>query len=594
VAMPDTRASRVSLTVAVLTLNEERHLDDCLSSARKLTDRLRIIDSGSTDRTLEIAREHGAEISHHPFEGYADQRNAALDMIDTEWVLFLDADEVIPDDLAREMVRAIETAGEDLTGFWIPRDNRFGDRSLRGGGWWPDAQLRLMRADRARYDIAHQVHERVQITGRQRRLNAPLIHYNFDSFGEFRAVQRRYTDMLVEHYVSRGEFGRRRTVVGRPVREFWRRFVTLGGYLDGALGLLMALGMSWYEFQTWRRVRERVPGEVTATVVAAHSAVNLTDPDPSLDLSVIIVSYNTSDLLSNCLASIEAWFEASDTTGEVIVVDNASTDGTSAMLKRRFPSVRLITNGHNAGFAAANNQGMRWARGRHMLLLNPDTTVVADAFGALSSFLDKHPDAGIAGPRLRYPDGSTQSSRRRFPTRLTGFLESTLIQDYWSDNRVLRRYYMADTSDGERHDVDWLVGACLIVRREAIESAGLLDERYFMYSEEIEWCYRIKQHGWRVVYVPDATVVHHEGSSSVQNVPARQINFDSSKVLLYEQLHGKTTARTLHLFLLATYLFRIALEGVKGLIGHKRSLRQERVSMYWRVLAARIRGTGGT
>jgi N-acetylglucosaminyl-diphospho-decaprenol L-rhamnosyltransferase len=131
------------------------------------------------------------------------------------------------------------------------------------------------------------------------------------------------------------------------------------------------------------------------------------------------------------------------------------------------------------------------------------------------------------------------------------------------------------------------------VRREAIEVAGLLDPRYFMYSEEVEWCYRMQGHGWRIMYLPSATVVHHEGASSRQNVPQRQIHFDSSKVLLYRQLYGKPTAWCLHLFLLMTYLVRIGIEMTKGVIGHKRSLRWQRVAMYARVLAARIRGSGG-
>jgi N-acetylglucosaminyl-diphospho-decaprenol L-rhamnosyltransferase len=433
----------------------------------------------------------------------------------------------------------------------------------------------------------------LKLSGNEALLESPMVHINFDSFSEFRAIQRRYSQMQADQHLANGEIGRRRTIVGRPIREFWRRFITLGGYRDGLLGLTLASSMGWYEFQTWRGVRSRRDEAVSQAATTVGPRAELGEPDRNLDLSVVIVSYNTSDLLNNCLSSIEAWLEANCHTGEIIVVDNASTDGTSRMIRRRFPEVNLIENRRNAGFAAANNQGMRAARGRYIVLLNPDTTVMGDAFGQLAGYLDANTSVGIVGPRLMYPDGTVQSSRRRFPTRLTGYLESTIVQDYWPDNRVVRRYYLADYSDDCTQPVDWLVGACLMVRREAIESAGLLDERYFMYSEEVEWCHRMKRNGWEIVYLPSATVVHHEGASSSQDVPQRQIYFDSSKVLLHRQLYGKPSAWSLHLFLLTTYLVRIGIEVTKGIIGHKRSLRWQRVGMYFQVFTARFRGSGG-
>jgi N-acetylglucosaminyl-diphospho-decaprenol L-rhamnosyltransferase len=593
--MTGSSSAELDLTIIVLTLDEAAHIGSCLASARKLTDRVIVLDSGSTDDTLKIAEHFGAVIHHREFDGYASQRNAAIKLADTEWILFLDADEYLPDELVSEIHGVLRSPPEEIHGYRIPRENRFGERTLRGGGWWPDAQLRLFRRTRGHYDETIQVHEHLQLTGNEARLESPMVHINFDSFSEFRAIQRRYMQMQAEQHLLNGELGRRRTVVGRPVREFWRRFVTLGGYRDGGLGLLLAGSMGWYEFQTWRRVRS-TSGETAATSSPAaqrHLRPDLERADPSIELSVVIVSYNTSDLLNNCLSSIEAWLEANAHTGEIIVVDNASTDGTSRMIRRRFPEVTLIENRTNAGFAAANNQGMRAARGRYIVLLNPDTTVLGDAFGQLASYMDENPDLGIVGPRLMYPDGTVQSSRRRFPTRVTGYLESTLVQDYWPDNRVVQRYYMEDLPDDRTQQVDWLVGACLMVRREAVESAGLLDERYFMYSEEVEWCHRMKNHGWSIVYYPQATVVHHEGASSSQNVSQRQIHFDSSKVLLYRQLHGKVSAWSLHIFLLTTYLVRIGIEMTKGIIGHKRSLRWQRVGMYVRIFTRRFTGSGG-
>jgi hypothetical protein len=224
-----------------------------------------------------------------------------------------------------------------------------------------------------------------------------------------------------------------------------------------------------------------------------------------------------------------------------------------------------------------------------IVLLNPDTRVVGDALGRLVRFLERHPTVGVAGPRLRFPDGRTQPSRRRFPTLLTGFLESTLVQDYWRTNRVLARYYVADRSEDERQEVDWLVGACLAIRREALRSVGLLDERFFLYSEEVEWFWRLRRAGWRVVYLPDAEVVHVEGASSEPESAFRQVAFDTAKVQLYRRLHGPLAAELLRAFLLATYLVRLGRESAKWLLGHKRSLRWRRMVRDWHALRSLLR-----
>lgn len=313
-----------------------------------------------------------------------------------------------------------------------------------------------------------------------------------------------------------------------------------------------------------------------------------------MDLSVIVVSWNVRDLLRRCLQSILAAVDGSapPRTLEILVVDNASADGSAAMVQAEFPTVRLIANDRNRGFTAANNQGLAASQGRYLLLLNPDAELLDGALAAMVGCMEAHPEAGVLGPQLLYPDGSVQSSRRRFPTVATALVESTVIQEWWRDNRVLRRYYMLDTPPppGEPQPVDWLVGACLLVRRAAYEQVGGLDEGFFMYSEELDWCRRIKGAGWQVLYLPTARVIHHEGKSSEQVVPARHIHFQSSKVRYFRKHHGRLTAELLRGFLLATYLYQAAREGLKWLVGHKRPLRAERLRAYGQVLRSGLRG----
>lgn len=308
------------------------------------------------------------------------------------------------------------------------------------------------------------------------------------------------------------------------------------------------------------------------------------------DLSVIIVNWNVRDLLRRCLHSILANVPGGQL--EIIVVDNGSTDGSVEMVRTEFPMVRLIANPDNRGFPAANNQGLEVARGRYVLLLNPDTEVVGDALATMAAFADAHPDVGIVGPQLLNPDGSVQSSRRRFPTLLTALFESTWLQPY-APRRLLEHYYVLDRPDDEVQDVDWVTGAALMARREAAEQVGPLDEGFFMYSEELDWCRRFREAGWRVVYLPTARIVHHVGKSSEQVLPARHIHFQTSKVRYFRKYYGPATAEVLRLFLLANYLWQIGLEGSKWLLGHKRPLRAERIAAYRQVVRSGLRSKEG-
>ncbi len=316
-----------------------------------------------------------------------------------------------------------------------------------------------------------------------------------------------------------------------------------------------------------------------------------------MDLSVIVVSWNVRDLLRRCLQSVTAAATPGSGQGqaleiEILVVDNASSDGSATMVRTEFPTAHLIANDQNRGFTAANNQGLAASQGRYLLLLNPDAELVDNALAEMLACLESHPRAGVVGPELLYPDGSIQSSRRRFPTLATALLESTVIQEWWRDNRVLRRYYMLDTPPlpGEPQAVDWVVGACLLVRRAAYEQVGGLDEGFFMYSEELDWCRRIKSAGWEVLYLPGASVIHHEGKSSEQVVPAMHIHFQSSKVRYFRQHHGRAQAALLRAFLLSTYVYQLVREAAKWLVGHKRPLRAERIRAYRQVLRSRLRG----
>ena len=305
-------------------------------------------------------------------------------------------------------------------------------------------------------------------------------------------------------------------------------------------------------------------------------------------LSIIIVNWNVRDLLRECLRSIED--EKGDLSLEIIVVDSASNDDSAAMVRSEFPSVHLIACTENVGFPRGNNIGLQEARGDYLLLLNPDTVIVDDALAVLVSYLQVNPDVGVVGPQLLNPDGSVQSSRRRFPTVTTGFFESTWLEGLASG--ILRRYYALDLPDDATADVDWLTGACIMGPRSTYEAVGGMDEGYFMYSEELDWCRRIKESGRRVVYYPAAQVIHHVGKSSEQAVTARHINFNRAKLRYFRKYHGRFMVAVLRVFLLAGYAWQIALESIKGLLGSNPILRRQRVRVYIDVLKSGLRPAG--
>lgn len=245
---------------------------------------------------------------------------------------------------------------------------------------------------------------------------------------------------------------------------------------------------------------------------AAHSTV-ASGTAAQVALSVVILNWNARDYLMAALQSIvgQSWRCAI----EVIVVDNASNlDDSVEMVRRDFPQVRLIAQPVNVGFSAGNNIGLRAARGRYIFFLNPDTVVHPGALDALANWMEAHPRAGVCGPKLLNPDGTLQKSCRAFPSFGAGLFRSTFLGRLFPNNRWTRSYLMEDFGHDREASVDWLSGAALCARREALQEVGVWDENFFMYCEDVDLCYRMKAAGWDRVYLPQAVVTHRIGGSS--------------------------------------------------------------------------------
>ncbi len=237
-------------------------------------------------------------------------------------------------------------------------------------------------------------------------------------------------------------------------------------------------------------------------------------------VSALIVSFNVREMLLESLRALQA---NSDLPIETLVVDNASVDGSADAVEAEFPAVRVIRQESNIGFGAACNVGFEASSGRFVLLLNPDVTVLPDCVGRLADFLLVRPDTGAAGPRLRRPDGSLDmAARRGFPTPATALYRLSGLSRLFRASPRFNRYNMGHLPESESHEIDSGTAACLMVRRTAVEKVGLFDSDYFMYGEDIDLCFRLKQGGWKVVYLPIAEAVHIKGASTRQATARNQ------------------------------------------------------------------------
>jgi N-acetylglucosaminyl-diphospho-decaprenol L-rhamnosyltransferase len=269
-------------------------------------------------------------------------------------------------------------------------------------------------------------------------------------------------------------------------------------------------------------------------------------------VSVVIVNYRTYAELDACIASV---MPAPAPDCEVIVVDHSSSTPDLERLSAKFPGVRVAPTSTNPGFSAGINAGARLARGRHLLILNPDTRIQPAAVGAMASFLDTHRDTAVVGGRVEDPGGTVQRSARRFPTMLTGLAgRSSLFTRVWPDNPLSRRDTLADATTVAPREVDWVAGSCMAVSAEAFRRVGGMDEQFFLYWEDADLCKRLKETGWKTVYLPSAVAVHGVGRSR-RHAPGLSVRAFHRSAYLYFRKHRAGRFRLVSLPVARAVLF---------------------------------------
>jgi GT2 family glycosyltransferase len=304
--------------------------------------------------------------------------------------------------------------------------------------------------------------------------------------------------------------------------------------------------------------------ELTTVTDHTHSDV---------DVSVVVVTWNARRFIAECLASLE---QAKSTLAiEIVVVDNASSDGTAEIVRRNFPGVRLIESGKNLGFAKGNNVGISYCRGRYICLINPDVNVPPECIPLLCRYMESDPDVGIVGPRLLEWDGKPGRSTMRFPTLWNSFCRATAVDRLFSRSRALGGFLMSDFQPDRPENVDVLNGWFWMVRREALAEVGVLDRRLFMYGDDLDWCHRFRQAGWRVVLYPGAQATHY-GGGTTERAPVRfSIERERANLQYWQKFHGRTSTLAYRAICSLNHLIRIA--GYLALAGLSRRKRSDAV-----------------
>jgi GT2 family glycosyltransferase len=269
-------------------------------------------------------------------------------------------------------------------------------------------------------------------------------------------------------------------------------------------------------------------GEVTKVMIFSS--------EPDIDLSIIIVSYNVKRLLKKCVDSIFRFQK--DLKFEVMVIDNHSEDQSTGMLKEEFAQIELWENKENIGFSAACNQGVKKSRGRYVLLLNPDTEFTPGGITKMIEFMKANPRVGICGPRMIDPQGKVHYSCRSFPSYLTAISSGqSILNRLFPDNPLSKRYLLKDQDQSRNKEVDWVSGSCLLTRREVFERIGLLDELFFMYVEDVDFCFRAKKANFLIYYFPETVVIHYIGKSTQRRKPRMQVEHHRSMYHFFRKHH---------------------------------------------------------
>lgn len=307
-----------------------------------------------------------------------------------------------------------------------------------------------------------------------------------------------------------------------------------------------------------------------------------------IDLSVSIVNTNNRVLLEECLASI--YRTTRQISFEILVVDNCSNDGSAEMVRAGFPEVQVIQNDRILGYSASHNRALQRCNGRYVLVFNEDMIVLPGAFDHMVAFMDAHPDAGMLGCRLSNPDGSLQPSCWPFPNLPSRLFRALYLDKLFPGSSLTGGYTLGSWAYDSVREVDVIMGCCVFLRREVLDQVGLMDERFFIYFEETDWCYRTKQHDWKIYFTPGAEIIHYGGQSTRRQSARMATIYLQSLLKYFRKHHGRAAEFLVRLLSILEISLRLVYWTLSMLLKRRRGYAQYKLGLYWPALGWLLTG----
>lgn len=512
------------ITAIIPTLNEEANVTNALRSVA-FADEVIVIDSYSTDKTVEIARSHGAIIFQREFDDFSSQKIFAIQQAKYDWIFLLDADETLNEELQKE-IRERADDPDDFVGFFIYRKFFFKNRRLKFSGWQHDKVVRLFNRQFCQYK--GKVHEKIVSTGKIGFLKHKILHYSYKDINRYKKKLDFYAFLQAKELYEKNKRVNLYHFLIKPIARFVIQYFIKLGFVDGIYGFIICRVHAHGVYLRYKKLLElrhlekkrRPPFTFNAQV----------DPSNIIDISIVIVNYRSWKYLDSCLSSLQQ-FNRSLFTYEILVVDNCSNDDKLTTYKTKFKDVIFIENTGNNGFANGCNTGARASRGKHLLFLNPDTIANEEALYALLKYAKENKHVGVVSCLQKNENDFYENIVRFFPSLITLFGLTRALYKVVNYKNLSKRY----NSIEELAFPDWVSGSVVFMYRDWFQKINGWNEDYWMYYEDVDLCKEVKNQKGDIVLLESVEVLHFHGGASRINV--KTVSITKTEVLISKHVY---------------------------------------------------------
>lgn len=523
------------ITAIIPTFNEESNIEKALESVQ-FADEVIVIDSYSTDNTIDIVKKSSAKLLQRKFDDFSSQKNYAISKASHDWIFLLDADERVSGSLQNEILTTVNSAAT-LSAYYIYRKSFYKNKDVHFSGWRKDKVIRLFKKTENTYQ--GKVHEKILTKGKVGFLQEKIAHYSFRNYNQFKNKLKKYAKLQAKELMIQGKIVTPYHLMLKPLIRFFIHFILRLGFIDGYKGFII----SWlHALGVFRRYIEVLKLKYSKPQ-KNNSVAQFDVTKEAKNISIIIVNYKSWKHLDLCLESLLT-IDETDFTFEVIVVDNNSNDGKLKEFSKKFNQFKFIENSGNNGFANGCNTGALNAEGKHLLFLNPDAIAKKDAIHKMLNVLRENPNYGIVSCNQVNNNGSYEDANRIFPDLMTLF----------GFTRAVYRAFAKKSKSNENHKLifpNWVSGSVVFISRNWFQKIQGWNEDYWMYYEDVDLSKKVRDHGGEVVLVKDAEIIHNHGGASRINIKTASIT--KTEVLIskhvYISNHFKGFKRFLMLFL---------------------------------------------